>query len=164
VFDRMLSWWSRFIGVPPFFTEPIRLVIEDGRVTEIEGGEEATRLRGFLERMSHLEGDCVYDFNCLHGGVHPHAEVGPEVCPNVNYRRLIEHAHTSNIHAHIGSEPQRRRNPYWLHITGDTRTATLRVGDVVVYQAGRLSVLDDPDVVAVAKKHPERPGLELWGQ
>ena len=78
----------------------------------------------------------------------------------MNYRRLIEHAHTSNIHVHIGSEPKDRTSPYWLHITGDTRTATLQVGGATVYEAGRLAVLDDPRVLAVAERYPDRPGLE----
>ena len=160
VFDRMLSTWSRPIGVAPYFTRPVRLVIENGRILAIEGGEEAEKLRSFVERMACREGDCVWDFSCLHGGVHPQAAVSADHCPNVNYRRLIEHAHTSNIHVHIGSEPKDRTSPYWLHITGDTRTATLQVGGATVYEAGRLAVLDDPRVLAVAERYPDRPGLE----
>jgi hypothetical protein len=159
VFDRMLSTWTRAIGVPPFLASPIRIVVEDGRIVGIEGGEEATKLRSFLERMALVEGESVYEFSCLHGGIHPQAAVSAQECPNVNYRRLIEHAHTSNIHMHIGAEPQNRTSPYWLHITGDVRTATLTVGETVVYEAGRLRVLDNPKVLAVAEKYPDRPGL-----
>lgn len=159
VFDRMLSTWSRPIGVPPFFTRPVRVIVEDGRIAAIEGGEEAAKLRDFVHLMSGREGDSVYDFNCFHGGVHPQAAVSSQQCPNVNYRRLIEHAHTSNIHAHIGSEPSGRTSPYWLHITGDTRTATLEVDGSMVYERGRLSVLDHPRVLSVGAKYPDRPGL-----
>jgi tetrathionate reductase subunit B len=37
----MLSWWSRYIGIPPFFENPIELTIEESRITAVEGGYEA---------------------------------------------------------------------------------------------------------------------------
>ena len=160
VFDRMLSWWSRYIGIPPLFNEPIRLIIEDERITKVEGSDEADSLRRFLDSMKDKVGDCIYDFNCMHSGVHPQAMVGPHQCPNMNYRRLIEHAHTSNIHAHIGSEPKNKNHPYWLHITGDIRTATWRVGDKLVHDCGRLTALDHADVLSVVAKYPGQPGLD----
>jgi hypothetical protein len=47
--------------------------------------------------------DAVYNFDTLHFGVHPNAEVLPHQCPSLLYRRLIEHAHSRNLHVHIGS-------------------------------------------------------------
>ena len=161
VFECMLSWWSRYIGIPPYFKEPIRLTIENGRIIKIEGRDEAEALRRFLESMKEKVGDCIYDFNCMHSGVHPQARVGPYQCRNMNYRRLIEHGHTSNIHVHIGSEPKNKTYPYWLHITGDIRTATWRVGDTLVHDRGYLTALDHPDVLAKAEEYPDRPGLDL---
>jgi hypothetical protein len=105
IFDRMLSWWSRYIGISPYFNKPIRLTIENCRITKIEGDDEADALRRFLASMRERLGDGVYDFNCLHFGVHPQAAVGPHQCPNILYRRLIEHSHSSNIHVHIGAPP-----------------------------------------------------------
>ena len=166
VFDSMLSWWSRYIGIPPYFKESIRLTIDDGRIVKIEGGEEADALKRFLERMKEKVGDYVYHFSRMHTGVHPQARVGPHQCPNSNYRRVIDHSHTSNIHVHIGSEYETYKEtyPYWLHITGDIRTATWRVGDTLVHDRGRLMALDHPKVLAVAEKYPDRPGLkpEPW--
>ncbi|MBW1800730.1 MAG: hypothetical protein JRJ85_08365 [Deltaproteobacteria bacterium] len=104
VFDAMLSWWSRYIGIPPYFNDSIRLTIDNGRIVKIEGGEEAEALRRFLATMKEKVGDYVYHFNRMHTGVHPQAMVGPHQCPNMNYRRVIDHSHTSNIHVHIGSE------------------------------------------------------------
>jgi hypothetical protein len=72
---------------------------------------------------------------------------------------MIEHAHTSNIHIHIGKEHQVKTYPYWLHITGDIRTATWRVGDILVHDRGRLFALENPEVLAVAGKYPDRPGI-----
>jgi len=48
IFGRMLSWWSRYIGISPIFNKSIRLTIENSRITKIEGGDEADRLTLFL--------------------------------------------------------------------------------------------------------------------
>ena len=47
VFDCMLSWWSRYIGISPYFNDPIRLIIKDSRIVDIRGGEEAKALQRF---------------------------------------------------------------------------------------------------------------------
>ena len=159
VFDRMLSWWSRYIGISPYFSNPIRLDVKGSRIARIEGGDEAEALRRFLASMAERLGDSVYDFNCLHFGVHPQANVGMHQCPNILYRRMIEHAHSSNIHVHIGAPPPTSSYPYWMHCTGDIRTPTFRVGDAVIHDRGHLTALDHPTVVSVAAKYPGRPGL-----
>jgi hypothetical protein len=158
VFDRMLSWWSRYIGISPYFAEPIRLKIEDNRIIRIEGGEEAEALRRFLASLEDRVGGEVYNFDALHFGVHPNASVDAEECPHVLYRRLIEHSHTSNIHAHVGVPRPTATYPYWVHITGDVRAATFKVGDNTIHDRGRLTVLDHLAVRAVAAKYPGRPG------
>jgi len=159
IFDRMLSWWSRYIGISPYFSKPIQLTINKGRMTKIEGGDEADSLRRFLASMHERLGEGVYDFNCLHFGVHPQAAVSSHQCPNILHRRLIEHSHSSNIHVHIGAPPPTASYNYWMHCTGDIRTATFRVGDTIVHDRGHLSALDSPAVRAVAAKYPGRPGL-----
>ena len=109
-------------------------------------------------------GEGVFDFKCLHFGVHPQAFIGSHQCPNILYRRLIEHAHSSNIHVHIGAPPATADYPYWMHCTGDIRTATFRVGDTVVHDRGYLTALDHPKVHEIASKYPGRPGInpEPW--
>lgn len=160
VFDRMLSWWSRFIGIPPYFDEPVRLAIDDSRIRNIEGGPEAAALRAFLKAMQGRLGDGVYDFKQMHCGVHPQATVEPHQCASRNYRRLIEHSHTSNVHVHIGSPPAVPTYNYWMHCTGDIGNATWRIGDTVLLDGGRMTVLDDPTVLAIAERYADRPGLE----
>ena len=160
IFDKMLSWWSRYIGISPFFNEPIQLTIENCRITKIDGGREADALRRFLASMMERVGEGVYDFKAIHCGVHPNAEVGPHQCSSANYRRLIEHAHVSNIHVHIGAPPITSTYPYWMHCTGDIRDATWRVGDELVHDRGRLKALAHPAVFAVAERYPGRPGLQ----
>jgi hypothetical protein len=136
------------------------LTIEANRIQTIEGGDEADALRRFLAAMVERVGEGVYDFKCLHFGVHPQAAVGPHQCPNPLYHRLIEHAHTSNIHFHIGAPPATDRYPYWMHCTGDIRAATFRVGETLVHDRGHLTALRHPEVVAVAARYPGRPGLQ----
>jgi hypothetical protein len=159
IFDRMLSWWSRYIGISPFFRKSIQLTINNNRITDINGGDEADALRRFLVSMRDRLGDGVYDFNAIHFGVHPQAAVAAHQCPSMLYRRIIEHSHTSNIHVHIGAPPITPDYPYWMHCTGDIRTATFRVGNTLVHDRGHLTALDYPAVRAIAEKYPGRPGL-----
>ena len=65
VFDRMLSWWSRYIGISPVFKDPIRLTIEKNRITKIEGKDEAEalmRIDGNLVRLFRKQGTDTYEF------------------------------------------------------------------------------------------------------
>jgi len=158
-FDRTLSWWSRYIGVPPFFARPVTITVTDGRIIKIEGGEEAEAFRRFLDVMKQRCGESAYQFDQLHWGVHPQARIEPEQCSSVLYRRLIEHCHSCNLHVHVGSPEPNAQYPYWAHITGDVRNATLSIGDQTVYDNGRLTALDHPAVLAVANRYPGRPGL-----
>ena len=161
VFDRMLSWWSRYIGIPPFFAQPIRLTIRDGIIEKIQGGAEADALERFMTYMEKEKSvGRRYEFNTMHSGVHPNAAVTTAQCPSAVYRRLIEHASTCNIHMHIGAEHGDKTGyPYWLHITGDIRAATWKVGGRLVHDRGYLRALDHPEVRKVAARNPERPGL-----
>jgi 2,5-dihydroxypyridine 5,6-dioxygenase len=161
VFESMLSWWSRYARIPAYFAEPISLTIDSNQITKIEGGNEAAALRRFLEEMRGRLGDGVYNFDTLHFGVHPQAAICEHQCPNPLIRRMIDHAHSSNLHVHIGAPGWSASYPYWMHCTGDIRTATLRIGDQLLYDEGHLSTLDDPAVVEIAAKYEAegRPGL-----
>lgn len=158
-FDRMLSWWSRAIGIDPQWQDLIRLDVESGRIVEISGGEEAGKLKRFLREMEGKVGDGIWKLDTFHFGVHPNAYVDADQCPSKLYRRLVEHAHTCNLHVHIGSAPANEKYPYYPHITGDIRRPTLVVGGEQVYDDGYLCCLDDPEVLAVAAKYPNRPTL-----
>ena len=159
VFDRTLSWWSRYIGIAPCFKQPVMLTVKDNRILKIEGGKEADAIRSFMAALHDRLGESSYDFDTLHFGVHPQARVGAHQCPSVLYRRLIEHSDSRNLHVHVGSPKANSQYPYWPHITGDIRNATFRIGDKPMHDGGRLTVLDDPAVLAVAARYPGRPGL-----
>jgi hypothetical protein len=160
VFDRTLSWWSRYIGISPYFEKPVQLVIRDNKIVSIEGGSEADAIHSFLKDLEARTAGGVYNFDQMHFGVHPQAHVSEHQCPSVLYRRLIEHCHSSNFHVHVGSPVSTEAYPYWPHITGDIRQPTFRVGDFLFHDAGRLTILDDPAVKAVAARYPGRPGLD----
>jgi hypothetical protein len=162
VFDRMLSWWSRYIGISPVFKDPIRLTIKDSKITKIEGGEEAAALRRFLKTMEPKLGQDAYNFPEIHSGVHPQAVVAPQQCSHPLIRRVVDHSDACNIHFHIGAPWPRPEYPYWLHITGDLRTATWKVGDHLIHDRGHLTALDHPKVKTIAEKYPDRPGLTPW--
>lgn len=162
VFDRMLSWWSRYIGISPVFKDPIHLTIEKNKITRIEGGEEAIVLRRFLKTMEPKLSQDAYNFPEIHSGVHPQAVVFPQQCNHPLIRRVVDHSDACNIHFHIGAPWPRPEYPYWLHITGDLRTATWKVGDHLIHDRGHMTALDHPKVKAIAEKHPDRPGLTPW--
>jgi len=162
VFDRTLSWWSRYIGISPVFEDPIRLTVENNRIIKIEGGREADALVRFLKEMEQYYGESVYNFPEIHSGVHPCAEATPQQCSHPLMRRVIDHSASCNIHVHIGAPWPNEKYPYWLHITGDIRHATWKVGDALIHDRGHLTALDDAAVKAVADKYPDRPGLGFW--
>jgi hypothetical protein len=159
VFDRTLSWWSRYIGIAPYFERPVTLTIKENRIVKIEGGVEAESIQRFLESLRNRLGESAFNFDTLHFGVHPQAHVAPQQCASVLYRRLIEHSDTHNLHVHVGSPKANEDYPYWPHITGDIRMPTFRVGETQLYDNGRLTTLDDPAVLAIAARYPGRPGL-----
>ena len=159
VFDRTLSWWARFAGVPPRFTEPVRVAIERNRMTRFEGGEEARALNRFFAQMAERLGDSVYEIPGFHGGVHPWARVTADQCPAEGYREFIEHHHSASLHLHLGAAPASADYPYMLHVTAELRGATLRIGDELVEDRGRLAALDHPEVRSLAARYTDRPGL-----
>ena len=159
IFDRMLSWWSRYIGIPPVFKHPIELTIKDNRITKIAGKDEADALRGYLKGMEPVLGPDAYNFPEIHCGVHPCPVVAPQQCDHPLMTRLIEHSGSNNIHIHIGAPWPREEYPYWQHITGDLLNASWKVGDTYVLKAGHMTALDLPRIKAIADKYPDRPGL-----
>jgi len=159
-FSYMLSWWSRYIGISPYFDDPITLTIKNNRITKIEGKKEAEALKRFLDDMEKRVGDATWDFPAFHHGVHPQAHVGAQQCPNINMRRTIDHSNTCNIHVHLGAVGSTKNYPYWTHITGDLRKPTFKVGDKFIIDNGHLTALDSPAVKAVADRYPGRPGVE----
>jgi len=159
VFDCMLPWWSRYIGIAPSWDEPIRVDVENSRMVKISGGAEADALVRFLKVMEEKVGDGMWKFDTFHFGIHPNAVVLDDQCPNAIYKRIIDHSHSSNVHWHVGSAPAAEGYNYYPHITADIRHATLKVNDTLVYDNGYLECLQDPRVLEVAAQYPDLPGV-----
>src|ERR1043166_1863178 len=153
VFDRTLSWWSRFVGLPARFQQPIELTVENSHIQNFQGGEEAKILERFVSELAKRVGKDAYRIAAYHGGVHPNASVGAHQCADANYREFIEHHHSGSSHFHIGSAACDPTYPYFLHLTAELRGATFRVGGNDVYKNGHLAALDDPTVIALAKTY-----------
>jgi hypothetical protein len=158
-FNCMLSWWANHIGIQPEWEKPISIEVKDSRMIKISGGHEADKVKRFLEELEGKVGDGIWIFDTFHFGVHPNAKVQEYQCPHSLHRRLINHSHSSNLHWHLGSAPSNEKYPFWPHITGDIRNTTLKAGDTLVYDNGYLCCLEDPEVLEVAAKYPDRPGL-----
>ena len=158
VFDRMLSWWSRYIGISPYFGKPVELEIRDSKIVKISGGEEADKIKAYVEEAAEKIGDAAYNFPEIHGGVHPCTYVGPQNCSNPLVTRIIDHSSIYNVHFHIGAPFPSKESPYWPHITGDLQKVTWTVGDDIIYKDGYLMALDSLHVKEVAAKYPGRPG------
>lgn len=161
IFDHTSPWWARYIGVPPSFADPVRITIENNRIRAFDGGEEARALEQFMAEMAARIGDMMYETFALHGGVHPHAKIARHQCAHDTYRAFIEHHDSSNLHLHLGVVPPEHREtyPYFVHISGDLQGATLTVGDQLVYERGRLSSLDSPEIRKIAARYRDRPGV-----
>jgi hypothetical protein len=161
VFDKTSPWWARYIGVPCHFEHPVRLTVKKNRIQDFAGGSEAKAMEQFIAGMAERVGETMYDAFALHGGVHPQAKIAPHQCPNDSYRDFIEHHHSSNLHLHLGMVPPQHRTkyPYFVHVTGDLQGATLRVGERIVYEDGRLKTLDFEEIKSIAAHYPDRPGV-----
>jgi len=76
-------------------------------------------------------------------------------------RDFIEHHDSSNLHFHLGVVPSEHRAsyPYFVHITGDLQGASLQLGEALVYDFGRLTTLDLPEIKELSAHYPDRPGI-----
>jgi len=158
--------WARHIGLPCPFKRPVRVHIEKGYIRKFEGGEESDTLTRFYKFMSKYLGEAAYEVRGFHGGVHPSAILEPHQCPNEPYRHFIEHHHWSSFHFHMGNSRRAKEFPYLMHVSGEMRGGSLKVGDNYIYKDGRLTSAEDPKVKAIAERYQDRPGLdpERWLQ
>ena len=148
------------IGVPPLFSQPVTITVEQNHVAKVEGGTEAETLRGFLSALAKALGeDHAYEIRAPHGGVHPSALVTPAECPDADYREFIASFHPSSLHMHLGQGGRNKDFPYSLHTACEIRGGTLTVGAFKVHDGGRMAVLDHPSVLDVAARTPDLPGV-----
>ncbi len=167
-FTEMLPWWAQYIGISPYWDDPIKITVEDSKMVAIEGGKEAKLLYKFIKELRDiLDDDRMWGFEKFHFGIHPNASVTKYECPHDIYRRTIEHSNYNDLHWHVGSaggNPSRGYN-FYPHITADLLCPTLTLhkaeGDVEVYKDGWLCCLDDPRLKEIEAKYPGRPGIPV---
>ncbi|MGE5537811.1 MAG: hypothetical protein ACM30I_04280 [Gemmatimonas sp.] len=165
VFDQMMPVWARHIGVPVKFRAPVRVTVENNQMVKFEGGAEAETIRAFLSELAKVVGkDHAFEIRGPHGGIHPAAKVTAAQCPDEDYREFIESFHAASVHMHLGQGGKAKAFPYNLHTAAEVRGATLTVGNATLHDNGRLGVMDDPRVQAVAAEYRDRPGFdgEQW--
>jgi hypothetical protein len=164
IFDQNGPHWARHIGLPLRYSEPVRMTIEQGKVTDVRGGVEADTFRDFFKAMSHHLGDAAYEMRGFHGGAHPYARVSEHECSDAYYRAFIEHHGAHSVHFHLGNSHDARDYPFNVHASAEVQGATVQVGDNIIYKDGRLTVFDHPEVRKVAARYPDRPGVDtgMW--
>lgn len=159
VCDRMMPVWARHIGIPPKFSEPVRITVEATQMTKFEGGPEAAIIEAFLCELAKVVGkDKAFEIRGPHGGIHPCAEVSEVQCPDADYREFIASFHAGAVHMHLGRAD--KGFPFNLHTAAEARGATLTVGNHVLHNNGKLAAFEHPSVQAVAARYPDRPGLD----
>jgi hypothetical protein len=159
VFNSMLSYWARYIGIEPEWDEPVRVEVKDNRIVSITGGEEAKLIIRNREDLESKVGDGVWKFDTFHFGIHPNAKVTTDECPNKLYKRIIDHSHTRNVHWHLGSAAANENYNFYPHVTADIRNCTLKIADKLVYDNGYMMCLQDKRILDVAAKYPDLPGI-----
>lgn len=161
VFDQMMPVWAKNIGVPVKFERPVRITVTRNQMTRVEGGPEAKAIQGFLTALARQVGEeNAFEIRGPHGGSHPHAKVTPAQCPDDDYREFIASFHPDAVHMHLGQGGNTKSFPFNLHTAAEVRGgATFKIGDKVLHDSGRLTALDDPRVIEVAARYPNRPGL-----
>lgn len=157
-FDRTLGWWARYVGIPPVFSSPVTITVEDCVITSMTGGEEADLIMQYLRDTEQYFDDAVYKVMQAHCGVHPCTVVAPQQCSHPLYRRLIEHSGSNLLHIHLGDQWANEKYPYRVHFTADLKEASWKVGDTYVMKDGQLTALEAPSVKALMEKYQGRPG------
>lgn len=160
VFQRNGPHWAKHIGLPLQFKESVRVVVQDGKIKDIRGGDEADTLRDFLKALSRHLGEAAYSMRGFHGGVHPHGNVSERECSDPFYRSFIEHHGSHSIHFHLGDCHGVPEYPFNVHISAELNGATMQVGDNIIFQDGRPTVFDHPEVRRITGKYPNRPGVD----
>jgi len=161
IFQSTNPIWARHVGIPTQFSAPVHVTIRDGFIKEFRGGPEAEQLQAFFATLAREFGEDTYRVRLMHGGTHPHAHVRSDQCPSDSYRTFIEHHNWSSMHVHLGDSRRNPGFPYNPHITAELHDATVQVGDAYLWKEGRLTSADHPAVQAIAKRYPDRPGLDV---
>ncbi len=155
LFERTLPQEARHIGVPEWkFSQPLKITIEKNRMVHFEGGPEAQRYRRFYESLLPYLGEDAWNMSGWHAGIHPKAKVYevPQRSPDMVHRAV--HNHPSITHFHLGGSIGKEYDyPYMWHLSNEIEGATIYLDGEKLYDAGHLTVLDDPELRSFAAQY-----------
>lgn len=149
-------WGAKLWGLPEtLFENPVKLTVENNRVTKVEGGREADLYRKAMDYIAVKSkvGDEIFKIDSWHGGSHhkAHAPVSSSIDPVLWHQ--FNHHHPSFLHFHIGGDPDRDYGtPFMTHIMASVLNGTLYLDGEKVIDHGRLMVLEDPEIIAKANE------------
>ena len=128
---------------------PVLATIKEGRMVDFEGADDAVaKLQRFLEKTGQLTDKDGYIINSWHAGTNPRcfAHVTPD--QSLDGWMYMIHGNPRIVHLHtVGAAP-----PGEMSIP--VVDPTITYGDKTFWDAGRLVILDDPEVrELVAKYH-----------
>jgi hypothetical protein len=148
VFDRTLPWEARHIGVPEMrFSEPLRITCERNKMVDLEGGPEAGAYRRFYEALVPHLGEDAWNVSGWHAGINPKARMYLAAQENPDFYHRAVHNHPSVLHFHLGGSLGKEYDyPYMWHLSNEIDRATAYLDGEKLYDAGHLTVLDDPDL------------------
>jgi 2,5-dihydroxypyridine 5,6-dioxygenase len=155
VTDRTIPVEARRLGVPEFgFSEPVRITVEDNRMTHLDGGPEAPRLRLFFEEMERRIGEDAWNLSSWHAGFHPKARVPETKETGELLVHRAWHNHPRTFHFHLGGSKLKADfdYPYMWHISVEMDDTTVFVDGEKLYDCGRPTIYDDPEVRELAAR------------
>ena len=146
VFDSMAS-----VGVAK---ESLVVTIKDGWATQIEGGEEAEKLRGYLDPVKNPKHLAEIMF-----GLNPKSRINLSQKPTP----LEAERHAGNTHIALGRGVG-AKYPASTHFDGFVLKPTLYLDGEPIIENGRLLFLDDREVRQCAKKYgnPDEILEDVW--
>ncbi|TAN27487.1 MAG: hypothetical protein EPN30_03750 [Actinomycetota bacterium] len=151
--DNVISWGARIWGLPEISFTPTKLTIENGRVVHVEG-EWADQFRHAFDYVATKAkvGDDAWLIDSFHSGLHPRAmtPIHPQIDPDLYWHNM--HHHPQFFHFHIGGDMLRDYGtPYMTHISSGAMNATLYVDGEPLYIDGKLAILADAELRAIAE-------------
>lgn len=138
-------------GFKGLLKEPVRLTVKDHWVVEVEGGPEARWLKRMMSKYENSNYFCE-----LAWGLNPKASISlglEQMAPDT-----ILYRHSGVFHCGLGLWPG-VGVPCLFHWDGGGLRPSLYVGDELIIDRGRLTILYDPRLKAEAAKYGDPDDL-----
>lgn len=139
--------------------KPIKCTIEDGFCTKLEGGPEAERLRKLLEgkgTMIQHKGrtiESTYHIAEIAIGTNPKARLNLRDITMIEAQRNIGVVHIALGNSGGFGPPYNPRYLSKIHLDGTVLDPSVWLDDELIIDKGWSTVLDDPELIEIAKKY-----------